>query len=97
MTWLTVFGMSPPPIYGHMQNERSPSFAADCAASDCADRPLSGRDFASSSDFQRQSLARQSDGESVGDPVKGKQLDSVSRDGEKDISSRASGARTGAA
>jgi len=34
-----------------------------------------GPGFRISSDFQRQSLARQSDGESVGDPVKGKQLE----------------------
>jgi hypothetical protein len=47
MTLFTLFGISLPPIYGHMQNERSSSFAADCPASDCADRPLSGRDFAS--------------------------------------------------
>jgi hypothetical protein len=46
---------------------------SDCPASDCADRPLSGQGFRVSSDFQRQSLARQS--ESVGDPIEGKQLE----------------------
>src|SRR3984957_921637 len=47
MTLFTLFGISLPPIHGHMQNERSSAFAGDCPASDCADRPLSGRDFAS--------------------------------------------------
>jgi hypothetical protein len=48
---------------------------ADCPASDCADRPLSGRDFAfpapSSFNHSRGDLAARG----VGDPVKGKQLE----------------------
>jgi hypothetical protein len=48
---------------------------SDRPASDCADQPLSGPGFRIPSDFQRQSLARQSDGESVGDPIEGKQLE----------------------
>ena len=55
---------------------------SDRPASDCPDRPYVGSGFRISSDFQRQSLARRSDGESVGDPVEGKQSDSMSRDGE---------------
>ena len=47
----------------------------DWPASDCADRPLSGRDFASpatsSVNHSRGNLTR----ESVGDPVEGKQLE----------------------
>ena len=57
-----------------MQNERSSSFAADCPASDCADRPLSGRDFASpatsSVNHSRGDLAAE-----CGDPVEGKQVE----------------------
>jgi hypothetical protein len=45
---------------------------SDCPASDCADPTFVGPGFRVSSDFQRQSLARRSDGESVGDPVEGK-------------------------
>ena len=70
---------------------------SDCPASDCADRPMSGRDFASP--------ATSSVNHSRGDlaatvswiPVKWKQSDSISRNGEKDIGSRALVARTAAA
>jgi hypothetical protein len=55
---------------------------SDCPASDYADRPLSDRDFASpatsSVNHSRGDLTAR-----VRDSLKGKQSDSVSRDGEK--------------
>jgi hypothetical protein len=43
---------------------------SDGRASDCADRPYGRPGFRISSEFQRQSLARLSEDENVGDPVK---------------------------
>ena len=67
------------------------------SASDCADRPMSGRDFASpatsSVNHSRDDLAATVSWI----PVKGKQSDSISRYGEKDISSRALVAQAAAA
>jgi len=70
---------------------------ADRPASDCPDRPFAGRDFASPAT----SSVNHSRGDLTArvsvDPLKGQQSDSVSRDGEKDICSRESVARTAAA
>src|SRR5271169_2769817 len=70
---------------------------ADRPASDCPDRPFAGRDFASPATSSVNHSRGDLTARVSGNPVKGKQSDLASRGGEKDISSRASVARTAAA